>query len=167
MVLASASQVRGEILRGAGVTFLTDAADLDEGVIKDRCRKEARTVEDTAMELACKKHNASFYNYTAGPVYISGNNKGRHEWFIEFSRNPGLINSFCEELDRLMQAKNIYYRDLIEGKVLQNLKVSSVKQGGFIKYMKSQGKLGGQNKVPRLANDRKLADKLALLTGKA
>ncbi len=83
-----------------------------------------------------------------------------HEWFIEFETLPSDQNRFAAELDRSMQNQNSYYRDLIEGKILQPLKITVVPKGGFERYMKSVGKLGGQNKVKRLSNDRDLADGL-------
>ena len=82
-----------------------------------------------------------------------------HEWLIEFGENPTCIEEFEKELDRQMCLLNVYYQDLINGNVLRPLKISLVKKHGFQNYMKSLGKLGGQNKVPRLANDRLIADK--------
>ncbi len=81
-----------------------------------------------------------------------------HEWFIEFNKTPANIDQFAISLDRFMQEKNTYYKDLIQGNILQALKIQPVKKGAFIEFMKSNGKLGGQNKPPRLANDRKMAD---------
>jgi hypothetical protein len=83
-----------------------------------------------------------------------------HEWFIEFDTEPKDLKSFALKVDKALQAKNIYYFDLIDGNILQPLIIQSLKKGTFINYMRSQGKLGGQNKVPRLANDRKIADGL-------
>lgn len=83
-----------------------------------------------------------------------------HEWFIEFSNTPEDLSAFALEVDKVLQKKNIYYFDLIEGNVLRPLVITPLKQGAFIEYMKSQGKLGGQNKVPRLSNDRKIADEI-------
>src|ERR1700744_671666 len=83
-----------------------------------------------------------------------------HEWFIEFGTEPKDIKAFGQKVDRALQQKNIYYFDLIEGNILQPLLVRSLKKDTFINYMRKQGKLGGQNKVPRLANDRKIADEL-------
>jgi hypothetical protein len=85
-----------------------------------------------------------------------------HEWFIEFENEPKDMVAFTTLLDQKMQAQNMYYLDLISGKVLQPLKVSKVVKNGFQDYMKSIGKLGGQNKVPRLSNDRKIADQLQI-----
>lgn len=83
-----------------------------------------------------------------------------HEWFIEFAQKPADTEKFRSAIEQAMCAKNIYYNDLIKGHVLQNLRMCVIKRNGFNEYMKSQGKLGGQNKVPRLSNDRKLADAL-------
>jgi len=83
-----------------------------------------------------------------------------HEWFIEFGIEPKDIKAFAKKIDDALQKKNIYYFDLIEGNILQPLLVRSLKKDTFINYMRKQGKLGGQNKVPRLANDRKIADEL-------
>jgi hypothetical protein len=84
-----------------------------------------------------------------------------HEWFVEFENKPEDIERFSRRVDENMRKKNIYYDDLIAGNILQPLKISVVKKNGFIDYMKSIGKLGGQNKVPRLSNDRNIADELA------
>jgi hypothetical protein len=81
-----------------------------------------------------------------------------HEWFIEFEQEPQDLNQFKEELDIQLRNRNTYYDDLISGNILQKLKISRLKKNAFNEYAKSQGKLGGQNKTPRLANDRKLAD---------
>ena len=81
-----------------------------------------------------------------------------HEWLIEFEQAPLDIELFQKTLDLSMQTQNMYYKDLIEGKILQSLVLRTLPKNAFIDYMKSQGKLGGQNKVPRLSNDRKLAD---------
>lgn len=84
-----------------------------------------------------------------------------HEWFIEFSTLPNNLEDFAQQVDKALQAKNTYYQDLIQGNVLQPLKMRVLGKDSFIRYMKTQGKLGGQNKVPRLSNDRAIADALA------
>ena len=84
-----------------------------------------------------------------------------HEWFIEFEQAPKDMEAFAHTLDQALQAQNSYYKDLIEGKVLQRLRITPVLKGSFAQYMKSQGKLGGQNKTQHLANDRSIADKLS------
>ena len=83
-----------------------------------------------------------------------------HQWFIEFDKKPANIDDFAKKIDATLQQQNSYYLDLIVGKILQPLKITVIEKGGFNKYMKSVGKLGGQNKVPRLSNDRKIADAL-------
>ncbi|MBX7202857.1 MAG: GH3 auxin-responsive promoter family protein [Bacteroidia bacterium] len=83
-----------------------------------------------------------------------------HEWFIEFSRMPNDPEQFRLRIDKELQQRNVYYKDLIQGNVLKPLVIRSVAKDAFVRYMKSEGKLGGQNKVPRLANDRQIADKL-------
>ena len=83
-----------------------------------------------------------------------------HEWFIEFETIPENLNSFAAKVDKMMEKQNIYYEDLISGNILQPLKITPLQRNAFRNYMKSQGKLGGQNKVPRLSNDRKIATEL-------
>ena len=87
-----------------------------------------------------------------------------HEWFIEFDNPPIDIIGFSEKINRALQNKNIYYNDLIEGKILRSLVISEVKKNGFNNYMKSIGKLGGQNKIPRLSDNRKIANILKEFT---
>jgi hypothetical protein len=84
-----------------------------------------------------------------------------HEWFVEFSNLPKDLDVFSKKVDEALQKKNIYYFDLIEGKILQPLIIRSLQKDAFVNFMRSQGKLGGQNKVPRLSNDRKIADNLS------
>lgn len=83
-----------------------------------------------------------------------------HEWFVEFGNEPKDLQAFAMKVDKALQQKNIYYFDLIEGNILQPLIIRKLKKDAFIDYMRSQGKLGGQNKVPRLSNDRKIANEL-------
>jgi hypothetical protein len=85
-----------------------------------------------------------------------------HQWFIEFSKEPEDMSLFEQNLDRELQKKNSYYKDLIKGSVLKQLEIIIIKESGFNEYMSSIGKLGGQNKTPRLSNDRSIADKLIL-----
>ena len=87
-----------------------------------------------------------------------------HEWFIEFDNPPIDIIGFSEKINRALQNKNIYYNDLIEGKILRSLVIREVKKNGFNNYMKSIGKLGGQNKIPRLSDNRKIANILKEFT---
>ena len=81
-----------------------------------------------------------------------------HEWFIEFDEPPNDLDSFSQKVNEAMIEQNIYYKDLMDGSILQPLKIRKMQKNAFRNYMKSQGKLGGQNKVPRLSNDRKIAD---------
>jgi len=83
-----------------------------------------------------------------------------HEWFVEFAKAPEDLSAFSQKVDKALQQKNIYYFDLIEGNILQPLIIRELKKDAFVNYMKAQGKLGGQNKVPRLSNDRKIAEGL-------
>lgn len=83
-----------------------------------------------------------------------------HEWFVEFSSAPRDLAAFSKKVDQALQKKNIYYFDLIEGNILQPLVIRTLQKDAFVNYMRGEGKLGGQNKVPRLSNDRKLADGL-------
>jgi hypothetical protein len=119
----------------------------------------AQEVED-AIDEACKMYNAQILEFTVAPLVLNPNGLPCHEWFIEFSRLPNDFCAFQEFLDLQMQQRNPYYKDLIAGNVLQPLKVHILQSGAFVKYMKSIGKLGGQNKVPHLKNDRSIADQL-------
>lgn len=83
-----------------------------------------------------------------------------HQWFIEFDKTPENLGAFAKTIDEALQQQNSYYKDLIQGKILQPLKITCLEKNAFNNYMKSIGKLGGQNKLPRLSNDRTIADKL-------
>jgi hypothetical protein len=116
---------------------------------------------EQAMQEAMAIHNFSITEFTVAPQ--TETNSGElpyHEWFIEFENEPNNIQDIAKTLDLQMQEQNSYYKDLIVGKVLQPLKITSLVKDGFQTYMKSQGKLGGQNKVPRLANDRNIANNI-------
>ncbi len=89
-----------------------------------------------------------------------------HQWFIEFENPPESMEDFAEKIDKAMQQQNSYYLDLIQGKILQRLQIVSLSKSSFNEYMKSKGKLGGQNKLPRLSNDRNIAEELLKLTNK-
>jgi hypothetical protein len=86
--------------------------------------------------------------------------KSYHEWFVEFEEAPADLNAFAQKVNTNLRQQNIYYDDLISGNILEPLHLNIVRKNGFIDYMKSIGKLGGQNKVPRLSNDRAIADEL-------
>ncbi len=115
---------------------------------------------DRAMTQALSKLNLSVKEFHVAPQVQPSEGLPYHEWIVEFKGEVPDLNALQELLDNKMQDQNVYYKDLIVGSVLQKLKITSVKNGAFNAYMKSQGKLGGQNKIPRLANDRKLADAL-------
>lgn len=117
----------------------------------------AKEVEE-AMQISCEKHNASISEFSVAPQVITTGELPYHEWLIEFENKPANLKDFSTTLDKQMQKQNIYYKDLIQGAVLQPLKIKEIPTGGFQKYMKSEGKLGGQNKLPRLSNNRKIAD---------
>ena len=122
----------------------------------------AKEVEE-AMQEAIKATDARINEFTVAPQITPEDGElPYHEWLIEFEQLPSDMEKFIQILDTSLQSQNSYYFDLIEGKILQKLKVLPIKKGGFQDYMKSVGKLGGQNKVQRLSNDRKLADALAV-----
>jgi hypothetical protein len=113
---------------------------------------------EQAMQEATKQFNVNMTEFTVAPQLNPESGLPYHEWFIEFETIPQDIHKIETFLDQSMQSQNSYYFDLIKGKVLQPLKISVVEKDGFNKYMNTIGKLGGQNKVPRLANDRKIAN---------
>ena len=117
-------------------------------------------VEYSILKAAEEEH-VQITEFTVAPYVSKNEGKSYHEWFIEFENRPGDINSFANKVEVNLRKKNVYYDDLISGNILSPLKITSVRKNGFIDYMKSIGKLGGQNKVPRLSNDRKIADELA------
>ncbi|MEO6977060.1 MAG: GH3 auxin-responsive promoter family protein, partial [Mucilaginibacter sp.] len=117
-------------------------------------------VEQALMSVANQK-GVDVIEFTVAPqVNPPAGQLPYHEWFIEFGKAPADVTAFALEVDKALQKKNIYYFDLISGNILQPLVIQSLKKDTFINYMRSQGKLGGQNKVPRLSNDRKIADEL-------
>ncbi|MGI8951090.1 MAG: GH3 auxin-responsive promoter family protein [Chitinophagaceae bacterium] len=119
----------------------------------------AEEVEQALMKAA-NEEGIKITEFTVAPVVANGDGKSYHEWLIEFENLPADINLFSEKIDVNLRKKNVYYDDLIRGNILQRLQIKPIKKNGFIDYMKSIGKLGGQNKLPRLSNDRKLADEL-------
>ncbi|RYU92525.1 GH3 auxin-responsive promoter family protein [Mucilaginibacter terrigena] len=117
-------------------------------------------VEQALMGVAAEE-GVEVIEFTVAPqVAPTTGELPYHEWFVEFGKEPKDPAAFALKVDKALQQKNIYYFDLIEGNILQPLIVRSLKKDTFINYMRSQGKLGGQNKVPRLSNDRKIADEL-------
>ena len=116
-------------------------------------------VEKALMHAAQQQH-AEIVEFTVAPQVTPENGLPYHEWFIEFAKLPDNMEKFAAAVDDSLQRQNIYYRDLISGNILQPLKIRHLRKDAFISHMRSIGKLGGQNKVPRLSNDRKLADGL-------
>lgn len=115
---------------------------------------------EAAMLKAANEQNIKITEFTVAPMIAQGNGKSYHEWLVEFEDTPANLDEFEKKIDDNLRQKNVYYDDLIKGNILQPLKITSLQKNGFINYMKSQGKLGGQNKVPRLSNDRIIADEL-------
>ena len=117
------------------------------------------------VEQSIKENTANttirITEFTVAPQITPETGLPYHEWFIEFEKEPENMQDFEAKIDASMQQQNMYYLDLISGKILQPLKITAIEKGGFNNYMKSIGKLGGQNKVPRLANDRKIANELS------
>jgi hypothetical protein len=120
-------------------------------------------VEQSLLKAA-EEERVRITEFTVAPKIQQNDGRSYHEWFVEFENKPEDIERFSKRVDENLRKKNIYYDDLIAGNILQPLKISVVKKNGFIDYMKSIGKLGGQNKVPRLSNDRAIADELAKWT---
>jgi GH3 auxin-responsive promoter len=119
----------------------------------------AEEVEHALLGVA-QKQQVSITEFTVAPCISQHDGQSYHEWFIEFEHAPTDMKQFSIEVDEALREKNIYYDDLVRGTILQPLVITPLRKNAFIDYMKSIGKLGGQNKVPRLSNDRKIADVL-------
>ncbi|WP_281634366.1 GH3 auxin-responsive promoter family protein [Flavobacterium luteolum] len=115
---------------------------------------------ENAMKEAVNSTNIVINEFTVAPQINPSNGLPYHEWLIEFEKEPENMEVFAETIDNSMRKQNIYYDDLITGNVLRKVVITKVSKNGFQDYMKSQGKLGGQNKIPRLSNDRNIADNL-------
>lgn len=115
---------------------------------------------EEAILSASSEMNIKLTEFTVAPFVSSDKGKSYHEWFVEFENQPSDLNAFSQSVDMNLRRKNVYYDDLIAGNILQQLVITPVRKNGFVDYMKSIGKLGGQNKVPRLSNDRKIAEGL-------
>ena len=114
-----------------------------------------------AMARACKETGASVTDYTAAPVYTTEKTKGHHQWAIAFDRVPNDIQVFAQVLDRELCNENSDYQAKRTGDIfLAPLRVDSVSQTAFDKFLLSTGKLGGQRKIPRLRNDRKIIEQI-------
>lgn len=121
-----------------------------------------KEVEEAMLETS-RQWGGKVTEFTVAPrIQPEIGNLPYHEWYIEFEEVPKDLTAFSNMLDKSMQKQNIYYEDLIKGGILQPLRLKLLQRGTFRNYMKTQGKLGGQNKVPRLSNDRKIADVLEM-----
>ncbi len=113
---------------------------------------------EKAMLTVSNKEKIRVVEFTVAPqINPPEGGTAYHEWFVEFDNLPDNVEAFAQKVDKMMVKQNIYYKDLIKGNILQPLKLRPLRRDAFREYMKTQGKLGGQNKVPRLANDRKIA----------
>ena len=115
---------------------------------------------EMALNDAIKETEINISEFTVAPQVNPESGLPYHEWFIEFENEPKNLEDFAQKVDASMQEQNIYYFDLIEGKILRPLVIRKVEKGGFHSYMKSIGKFGGQNKIPQLSDNRKIADVL-------
>ena len=112
---------------------------------------------EAALVAAAATDNVQITEFTVAPMIAQDGSKSFHEWFIEFENLPANLIAFAQKIDDNLRQKNVYYDDLVAGNILDRLHISVVQKNGFIDYMKSIGKLGGQNKVPRLSNNRSVA----------
>ncbi|WP_027138102.1 GH3 auxin-responsive promoter family protein [Gaetbulibacter saemankumensis] len=116
---------------------------------------------EQAMQEAVEGTEIRVSEFTVAPQINPEAGLPYHEWFVEFENEPDNLDALAEKIEASLQKQNSYYLDLIEGKVLRPLVITRVKKGGFQAYMKSIGKLGGQNKLPRLSNDRKIVEEFS------
>lgn len=121
---------------------------------------------ESAILDAARAENIHLTEFTVAPHISTDQGKSYHEWFIEFEKAPENLSAFAQKIDDNLRLKNVYYDDLVKGNILLPLQITTVQKNGFVDYMKSIGKLGGQNKVARLSNDRKIADALKTYTVK-
>ncbi|WP_210148674.1 GH3 auxin-responsive promoter family protein [Chryseobacterium scophthalmum] len=117
---------------------------------------------EEAIKATVEKFPAQITEFHLAPEVNPEEGLPYHEWFIEFEKEPENLDVFKNELDDQLRKRNTYYDDLISGNILQKLHISTLQKNAFQEYAKSEGKLGGQNKIPRLANDRKIADLLKI-----
>ncbi|GEM58185.1 hypothetical protein B0A78_01150 [Flavobacterium columnare NBRC 100251 = ATCC 23463] len=113
---------------------------------------------ESALQEAMEGTSVRVNEFTVAPQINPSEGLPYHEWLIEFENEPEDLKAFALKIDQAMRKQNVYYDDLIVGRVLQTVVITKVAKNGFQEYMKSIGKLGGQNKLPRLGNDRKIAD---------
>ncbi len=122
-------------------------------------------VEQAMKHTMQKFSEVELTEFTVAPRVSVMEGLPHHEWLIEFAKAPDNLEEFALELDNQLRGLNVYYNDLIRGNILKTLLITALPRNSFINYMKSLGKLGGQNKVPRLSNDRKIADELRKISG--
>lgn len=117
---------------------------------------------DFAIRKASESMHAEIVEFTVAPQVSPepGSELPYHEWFIEFGKQPVDLEVFRVALDSALQSRNSYYKDLVGGGILQSLKIRIMQKGAFIEFMRKEGKLGGQNKLPRLSNNRDIAIKI-------
>jgi hypothetical protein len=116
---------------------------------------------ETALLKTCEVHHCTVNEFTIAPqVNPVDQGKPYHEWFVDFELLPADLHTFMVDLDHAMRKQNIYYDDLITGNILRPVQLRIMKPLAFRDYMREIGKLGGQNKIPHLRNDRKIADGL-------
>ncbi|UXX77957.1 GH3 auxin-responsive promoter family protein [Reichenbachiella carrageenanivorans] len=120
-------------------------------------------VEKAIKAAVLEQPETEITELTVAPQVTPDTGLPRHQWFVEFGQLPKDFERFANTIDQNLRKLNVYYDDLIVGNILQRLEIVPLRKDAFIQYMKSQGKLGGQNKVPRLSNDRKIADQLIRL----
>ena len=145
----------------AEIKILTAQEDW-KGIAAIMC-KAAKSIELAGADclmIVDKFPEVELIEFTVAPQVTPQEGLPHHEWLIEFAKEPKEGEAFRLELDNQLRSLNVYYDDLISGNILRTLKISQLRKNAFIDYMKSLGKLGGQNKVPRLSNDRKIADEL-------
>ena len=115
---------------------------------------------ENAIEQTCASTGIVVNEFTVAPKVSHDNTASYHEWFVDFDTEIKDLKTFEQTLDLKLQRQNKYYKDLIQGKVINPLKIRRVSKKAFNTYMDSIGKLGGQNKIPKISNDRKIADQL-------
>lgn len=118
---------------------------------------------DYAMQKATQNFQAEVIEFHVAPQVSPSSGLPYHEWFVEFDRLPANMEAFARALDEALQERNVYYRDLVKGKTIRPAQITVCPRGTFVAYMKSLDKLGGQNKLPRLANHRDIAEALTRL----
>jgi len=121
---------------------------------------------DKALEIACARTGSKVAEYTVAPIYFSDAGKGGHEWIIEFEKEPTDSNEFADILDASLQEINSDYEaKRFQSMAMNRLVLHKASSGTFLRWMKARGKLGGQHKVPRLANERRFVEELLTIMG--